>query len=527
MFVRVKRRQNKDGTVREYLQIVENKRIDGKIRQRVLCTLGRLDQLREGQLDRLIDSLAKFSEKQAVLEQAEGLFAEWSRDYGPVHVFRRVWERVGLARILDKFCSESRVEFDVTEAVFAMVLNRLCNPQSKLGVSEWAREDVYEPRFSELELHHYYRALDFLAQRKETLEEQLFFQGRDLFNQTVDLVFFDTTSSYFEGEGAKEFSRHGYSRDHRPDRVQVVIGLLMRQDGIPIAHEVLPGDTPDIKAFLGIIKRCRHRFNIRRVIIVADRGMVSEKTLRTIEEAGYEYIVGVKMRRVKEVRDIILSRSGRYQKVSENLRVKNVEYNGKRYVVCLNPQEAERDAQVRQQVLEHLEQKLKRGGLKGLIGNSAYRKFLSVSGDTVQIDQERINEEARFDGKYVLRTNTSLPTNEVALAYKQLWMVERAFREMKCTLKLRPMYHWTESRIRGHIMVCFLAFYLEMTLRRMLNEVAPDAEYSKVIRDLNRLKAVKLNVNGKEFVARTELRGDAYLAFKAVGARPPQRVLQL
>ena len=527
MFVRVKKRQNKDGTIREYLQIVENKRIDGKIRQKVLCTLGRLDELKDGQLDRLIESLAKFSESQAVLQEARDLFAEWSKEYGPVLVFRRVWEKVGLAGILKRLCSESRVEFNVVEAVFAMVLNRLSAPQSKLKVSEWAREDVYEPGFSDLQLHHYYRALDFLAQRKEILEEQLFFQGRDLFNQSVDLVFFDTTTSYFEGEGAKEFCQYGYSRDHRPDRVQVVIGLLMRQDGIPIAHEVLPGNTSDIEAFLAIIKRCQHRFNIRRVVIVADRGMVSEKTLKAVESAGYEYIVGVRMRRSKEVREIVLGCHGRYQKVSENLEVKNVEHNGKRYVICFNPQEAERDALVRQQVLASLEHKLKSGGLKGLIGNSAYRRFLAVSNGAAQIDRELIKQEARFDGKYVLRTNTTLPAEQVAMAYKQLWMVERAFREMKCTLKLRPMYHWTESRIRGHIMVCFLAFYLEMALRQMLSKCAPDVDYARVITDLNRVKAVKLSMNGKEFVVRTELRGEAHLAFKAVGTRPPQRVLQL
>jgi len=346
-------------------------------------------------------------------------------------------------------------------------------------------------------------------------------------------VFFDTTSTYFEGRGEGGLAQYGFSKDHRPDRKQVLIGLLMLQDGTPIAHEVLPGNTNDIKAFLKTIQDCRHRFNIRRVILVADRGMVSKSTIQALEEAGYEYIVGARMRRAKEVAEDVLRRGGRYQKVSANLEVKNVvaldDYTLEehRYVVCYNPEEAAREAKVREDVLTKLKAKLKEGGTKSLIGNSAYRKYLSLDKDNVTIDEARIREEARYDGKYVLRTNTELPAPEAAQAYKQLWMVERAFRELKGQLKLRPMYHWTDERIRGHVMICFLAFYLECRLRQLLQAARPDLSYSRVRRDLDRLKAVRLTVNGKEFIARTELKGDAYWAFKAVGLRVPSQVVEL
>ncbi|MBO8129877.1 MAG: IS1634 family transposase [Peptococcaceae bacterium] len=525
MFTRVKKRVNKDGTVREYLQIVENRRVDGKIRQRVLCTLGRLDELRQGQLDRLIDSLVKFSEKRAVLDQAQELFAHWSREYGPALIFRRLWETTGLALILEQAVAHTRIAFDVCEAVYAMVLNRLMDPASKVGVAEWAAKEVYEPRFSTLELHHYYRALDFLAGCKETIEEQLFLYGRDLFNQQVDIVFFDTTSVYLEGQPRGELLQYGYSKDHRPDRPQVLVGLLMLQDGTPIAHEVLPGNTADVAAFLTAIQRLKHRFSINRVIIVADRGTVSKKTLAALDKAGYSYILGMRMRRVKEIAEIILRRAGRYQEVAANLQVKNVNYEGKRYVICYNPEEAKRDALAREEVLQSLQTKLQAGGVKSLVGNSAYRKYLTVNADQAEIDAAKVEEEARYDGKYVLQTTTDLPAAEVAKAYKQLWRVERAFRELKQKLDVRPMYHWTDKRIRGHVMVCFLAFYLETRLYQALREVAPAACYTKVLRDLARVKAVQLTVNGRTFVARTQLEGDAHLAFKAVKMRVPSQVL--
>lgn len=488
MFARLKILKNKDGSVRQYLQIVENRREDGKTKQKVLCTLGRLEELQDRKLDRLIDSLAKFTEKRVVLNGAQELFAAWSREYGPVLVFRRLWEKTGLASILEGFVTQTKIEFHVTEAVFAMVLNRLMDPQSKIQVAEWAREEVYEPRFESLQPHHYYRALDFLAERKASIEEQLFLADTDLFSRNLDIVFFDTTSTYFEGRGDGELVQYGFSKDHRPDRKQVLIGLLMTQDGTPIAHAVLPGNTNDVKAFLQTIKDCRHRFNIRRVIMVADRGMVSKSTIRALEEAGYEYIVGTRMRRAKEAADV-LRRGGRYQKVSPNLEVKSVvvlddeTLDERRYVVCYNPEEAERDAKVRDEVLAKLKIKLKEDA-KSLIGNSGYRKYLTIDKENVTINEAGIREEARYDGKYVLRTNTELPAAEVAQAYKQLWMVEQAFRELKSQLRLRPMYHWTDERIRGHVMVCFLAFYLECRLRQLLQAARPDLTYSKVRRIL-------------------------------------------
>ena len=523
MFIRTKARKNKDGTIREYLQIVENERVNGKVRQRVIGTLGRVDQLKDGQLDSLIDGLCRVTERLAVIDKAKDLKAHWSKEYGIVVLFRRLWSEAKLDRIISELLRCRQIEFDVAEAVFAMVLNRLVDPSSKLKVNEWTKKDVYEPAFEKLQLHHFYRALDVLAEYKDKIEEALFFNELNLFNQELDLVFFDTTSAYFEAEGTSELRRYGYSRDKRPDRTQVVIGLLLRSDGVPIAHEVFPGDAADVEACLQQITSCKKRFRIRKLIFVADRGMVSSRTLKALEEAGYDYIVGMKMRKLRDIREV-LSRPGRYSKVDEHLEVKNIEHNGKRYIVCVNPEEAEHDRRAREQIIRYLEEKLK-NDTGSLLGNRSYRKYLTIDRDAVRISEEKVREDERYDGKYVLQTSTELPASQVAQAYKQLWRVERAFRELKSSLELRPMYHWTDQRIRGHIMVCFLAFYLETMFARRLESISEAESPKEVLEDVCRVKAVEVELGGKRFIVRTQFDGKAHLGFKAVGMRPPGEVL--
>ncbi len=440
-------------------------------------------------------------------------------------LFRRLWEELGVEKFLHQALTRTHIECAAQEAVFAMVLNRLSDPMSKLALSEWISKEVYDPRFHSLELHHFYRALDMLADHTNALEEDLFFAHRDLFNQELDIVLYDTTTTSFEGS-ADTLRQRGFSRDSRPDRPQVVVGVLVRKDGIPIAHEVFPDNTADIRTFEYILKRANRRFRIRRVIMVADRAMVSRKTLTLMTRLGYEYILGVKMRNTTLVRDEVLSRRGRYTPVDETLQVKNVEIRNQRYIVCLNPQEAEYDRLTREGILESLTAQLARSR-GSLIGYTGYRRYLKVNKDAVEIDEAKVKSEARYDGKYVLMTNTDCDAAQAALAYKQLWRVENVFRELKSTLDLRPVYHWTEKRIRGHIAVCFLALYLEAVFMVKLKEIAPDTSVQHVLRDIKRVKAVAVEVGNRKFITRTDLPGDAYLGFKAVGMRPPSEALEV
>lgn len=500
--------------------------MEGKVRQKVVANLGRLEDLQAGAIDQMVTSLAKFSTRQWVVRQASQLRAVSAKQWGPAIVFRRLWEELRIESTLARCLSATEVESDFEEAVFAMVLNRLCDPASKLGVMDWMKT-VYRPQWSGLALHHLYRALDFLAEHKDVIERELYSRSVSLFDLRVDLVLWDTTTTYFEGRQANGLAEFGFSKDKRPDRVQIMVGVLMSRDGFPIAHEVFPGDTAELETFREALRMVKERFNIGRVILVADRGMVSEDLLGEIERAGLEYIVGVKMRKLKAAREV-LARAGRYHVVSDSLQVKEVTVEGVRYVVCLNPMERGRDGKVREEAVASLREKLAKGQTKQLIGNSAYRRYLRVSGSSVTIDERALKEDERYDGKYVLRTNTRLDPEEVASSYKSLWQVERAFRELKSGLDLRPVYHWTETRIRGHVMVCFLALVLEMALRRKLAAVSDgEVKYDRVLGDLGQLSAVEVKLDDKCYLARTELVGEADVAFRALGMRPPNHVIEM
>ncbi|MHB8916533.1 MAG: IS1634 family transposase [Desulfocucumaceae bacterium] len=526
MYARTKTFTNKDGSKRTYLYVVEGVREQGKMRQKIVANLGRLEDMREGMLDSLIASLAKFSNKKWIQAEAEKLMVHSAREWGLELVFRHLWDQLNLDSILKRHFSRAHTYVQLSEAVYAMVLNRISDPLSKRGVEHWINE-IYRPSFSPLGLNHFYKSLDFLAENKESIELELFERTKTLFDLQVDMIFWDTTSTYFEGKGPDKLGEYGYSKDHRSDRLQVMIGVVMTRVGIPIAHEVFPGNTSDVDTFSQIIADMRKRFNLKRVIFVGDRGMVSKKILDELDKNHIEYIVGMRMRKVKDVSSV-LNTGGRYKVIKENLKVKEVWYDADRYIVCHNPIQAEHDRKAREEMVEKLGKQIKQNGVKSLIGNSGYRRYLLLNKDAVVgINQNTLKEEARYDGKYVLRTNSQLDTDEAALAYKDLWRVERAFREMKSSLDLRPVYHWKDSRVRGHIMVCFLALVLESALQRKLAEKEIIVEYSYLLRDLQQLRAVELNIGENWYLCRTELAGKAYEAFRALGIRPPLQVSEI
>ncbi len=530
MFVRVKRSRHSSGTY-EYLQIVESVRERGKVRQRVVANLGRRDQLvADGSLDALIRSLVRFSERLRVLDRVreDGLPAHAARTWGPALVFGRLWEEQGLPALLQRLVRGRRFEFDVERVCFALALQRLCVPGSDLQGAGWIRT-VECPGFERIQLHHLYRTVGFLSDIRESLDQELFWHERDLFSQTLDLVFVDTTSTFIYRSEETPLRRRGYSRDRRPDQPQVVICLVVDRQGWPIAWDLWPGNTADTKAFVAMIDKLRQRFRIRRVVVVADRGMISAGTIRLLEQderAPFDFILGCKLRRDREVRAEVLSRAGRYPAVADNLEVKQVEVEGRRYVVCRNPIEARKDAAARQAILEKLEVALAHGP-KAVIGNTGFKRFVRVQRGAVAIDREAIERDVRLDGKFVLRTNTELGAEVVATAYKSLWRVERAFRETKHTLEVRPVFHHRDDTTIGHIMGSFLALRLEVDLQRRLDARGVDVSWPDRMRDLTEVRSVELTLDGQRYRLRTDLRGVAAAAFAAAGVRPPRLVTPL
>ena len=525
MFVRVKR--NTYGkNIREYLQIVETIREGKRTKQRLICSLGRLDKLQAGHsVEQLVSSLSKFSKEVMVIQrQKEGaLRAEWSKAWGPVLIFDRLWEECGLREIIARLADGRKHGFDTERVVFSLILNRILSPGSELATARWV-EDVYGDGFQSLELQHFYRSLDFLEANKENIEKELFFRSRDLFDTHLDLVFFDTASIYFEGEGPGGLAEYGHSKDHRSDRKQIVVGVMMSREGVPLACEFWPGSTSDVKTLKKTTRILKERFRIGRVILVCDRGMMREENVREVEESELDYIFGVRMRLVKKVREKVLSCCGRYHAVADNLRVKEVILQDTRYIICHNPEEEEQDRKRREHIIRQLEEKIATQGIKGFMANRAYKKFLIVKGKEVSLDHKRIEEESRFDGKFVLTTNTSLSSEEVAVAYKSLWQIERVFRTLKNVLEVRPVYHWKPERVKAHIFVNFLALYLMVRLQKRLKEVELKPSWDEMKRDLEAVKAIKLELEGQPYLLRTELRGVAHDVFRAVGVRPPKVV---
>lgn len=546
MFFRVK-----PSGPRRYLQLVENHWEDGSSRQRVIATLGRLDQLQEsGQLDALLASGARFAEKAMVLSAHQQGDAPviTTQIIGPTLIFERLWQETGCQGILDNLLRGRHFEFPVERALFLTVLNRLLAPGSDRAAERW-RVDYLIPGTEDLELHHWYRAMGWLGSLlpknqqqgatklvprciKDLIEEQLFARRRDLFSQ-LEIVFFDTTSLYFEGHGGATLGQYGHSKDHRPDERQMVVGAVLDGDGRPICCELWPGNTTDVKTLIPIVDRLWSRFRIGKICIVADRGMISAETIADLEEQGWPYILGARMRKQKEVRDQVLADRGRFQEVygprekstdPAPLKVKEVVVEGRRYVVCLNEEERQHDAEQRAAIVAGLEEQLRQGD-KSLVGNKGYRRYLKVEGrGRFQIDAAKIQEEARYDGLWVLRTNTKLATEDVALQFKRLWMVEQTFRCCKSLLVTRPIYHHLDETIRGHVFCSFLALLLRYELQRRLADQAEKPEWADVLRDLERVQYVDVDHQGKHYRLRSELKGTAGSAFQAAGVAVPPTV---
>ena len=542
MFARIK----KSGKY-QYLQIVENKKEQGKVKQRVIATVGRMDQLHEkGRVETLIRSIARFSERALLILSGKSDVKANSLTIGPTLIFQRLWEESGIQDCIRSLLIERKFKFDVERAIFLTVLHRLMTSGSDRHCDRWKR-DYLIPGTEDLDLHHLYRAMTFLGEsitdedspfgprrNKDLIEEMMFQRNKDLFSE-LDLVFFDTTSIYFEGQGAEFFGNRGFSKDHRPDLHQMVVGAVLDDNGRPICCEMWPGNTTDVKTMIPVVKRLRHRFGIDQFCIVADRGMISKDTISRLEKQQMPYILGTRMRRVKDIKTEVLTRAGRYKEVyPENadqskpspLKVKQVIHNDTRYIVCLNERQARKDAADRQAVIESLKKQLKKGP-KALVGNKGYRKYLKVQKDSAQIDTAKVESESRFDGKWVLTTNTNLSAEQVALKYKELWRVERVFRDVKSLLETRPVYHQKDENIAGHVFCSFLALVLRKELDRCLAESKHQFEWNEIKQDLKALKRFEIEENSQSFAIRSECKGVCGKIFQSVGVALPPTIKAL
>lgn len=547
MFARVKKSGNN-----QYLQIVENKKISGKVVQRVISTVGRLDHLQEkGEIENLVRSLSRFSEKVLLVLSGRTEIGIETKRIGPVLIFERLWNELGIRKVLERALKERFFFFNVERAIFLTVLHRLFASGSDRFCDKW-RRDYRIDGVAELSLHHLYRAMAFLGEQiedqghatpfsprctKDWIEEAMFAHNRNLYS-SLDMVFLDTTSIYFEGEGGEELGRGGFSKDHRPDLKQMIVGVVLDGNGVPLCSEMWPGNTADVEALLPVVERIQKRFHASGFCVVADRGMISRETLEVLEspENKIRYILGERMRNVREVYEDVLDAPGDFIEVYPEgsstkdpspLKVKEVVIGERRYIVCLNTRQARKDALDREAIVEALKEQI-RSGAKAMIGNKGYRRFVKIESQSVSIDMEKVSEEAKYDGIWVLRTNTRFSAGNVALKYKQLWMVEHAFRDMKSVLDTRPVFHQRDETIRGHVFCSFLALALRKELYRRLEAAGYSCfEWSDIKQDLEVLQEITIEENGKKLAIRSQCMGTCGKIFQAVGVAVPPTIREL
>jgi transposase len=546
MFARIKKSGNN-----QYLQIVENHKIKGKVVQRVIGTLGRLELINEkGGVETLIRSVSRFSDKALMVLSGKSDVSAQTQKIGPSLIFERFWKELGVPTVLQNVLSDRHFFFDVERAIFLTVLHRLMVSGSDRSCDRWRREHAIEG-VEGLSLHHVYRAMAFLGEEiedpvaatpfsprctKDVIEEILFLHNRHLFTG-LDLVFFDTTSIYFEGSGGESLGERGFSKDHRPDLKQMIVGVVLDDNGMPLCCEMWPGNTADVKTLIPVVERIRKRFQVSRFCIVADRGMISQETLTELEnpESKIPYLLGTRMRNVKEIKQDVLARAGRYREVYPGgkssrdpspLKVKEVRVADSRYVVCLNSRQARKEAADRESIIESLKEQLKKGA-KSLVGNKGYRKYLRMERESVCIDMSKVEEEARFDGKWVLKTNTELSAEAVALKYKELWQVEHTFRDLKSTFETRPVFHQRDETIRGHVFCSFLALVLRKALQRKLENAGHGFSWAEIKQDLEALQVTMLDESGKRLAVRSQCQGACGKIFQAVGVAIPPTIREL
>ena len=480
MFVRVKKIAG-----HEYLYLVENAREGGRHVKRVVKALGRREAVVEsGLLDGLIASAARQSRRSIVLSAFyRGELAELRRaSIGPDLVFGRLWEELGCRAVLSELLAGRRFGADLERAVYLTVLHRLMVSGSDRHASSW-RRGLRIPGAEDLTLDDAYQAMAWLGSPGadgrplcEAIEEALYRRrqpalGLEPRGGAVSVAFFDTTTLWFEGRGGATLGRRGHSKDYRPHLRQVVLGLVLDERDRPIASFLLPGNTADVTLLLPVVARLRERFGIGAACVVADRGLISAAAIAALDKAGVGYILGVRERASRDVRDQVLDDDGLpvplvipRQKGETQLAIREVTVAGRRYIRCRNEEEAAKDAAARAEILAGLERKLAQGD-KTLVANQGYRRFLKTpAGDGFAIDPQKVADDARFDGLFVLRTNTALSALQVVLRYRQLLAVEDAFKTAKTILATRPIFHKTDAGIRGHVCCTFLAMVLRHDL---------------------------------------------------------------
>jgi hypothetical protein len=561
MYLRLSRQKRADGSTLAHLQIAENVWDPDKKRSqaKVIYNCGRADdEAVTERLKRLARSILRRVSPEEIVAQDPSwrLIDAWP--YGDVYVLEQLWQRLGIGEVIAEVVGQRKFDFPVERALFALVANRACAPASKLYCyQQWLGEDVKIEGAEALELHYLYRAMDFLEANKDAIEEAVYFRMADLLNADVELIFYDTTSLHFEideedagDEDGRVYGSHpagrkaypaprkrGKAKNGRDDAPQIVVGLAVTRDGLPVRHWIFPGNTVDVTT-VEQVKRDLKGWRLGRCVFVGDAGMVSRANLKQLTLGGGRYIVCMPVHAGGEIDRQVISRPGRYQAVADNLQVKEVVVGQgerrRRYVVCHNPLEAERQRQHRDRVLTELAAELTSLRESNAPGHSKRVCALRASGrygryvrltqtGKPMIDAAKVKAAERLDGKFVVHSNDdTLTAEDMALGYKQLQRVEEAWRQLKSGLKLRPVYHWAPHRIHAHVAITVLALLLERLAERACSDT-----WRNIRDDLKRIKLAQLSSPNGTVWQVTDPAPETAKRLKSLRISPPPPILKL
>ena len=534
---------------RTYHHIVESYRDGKKVRHRTLLSLGRAEN---GNLDKLLISAKRLKEITTAAELAKNMSVEKTFILGPLLILERLFKELGVSDAIKKITnSHEKLTFDLQKIVFTIVASRFVLPGSKLKIFEhWQKLFYPDMLEGDLPLHHLYRATSLLSEHKKDIEMSLYHRGRDLFNQTVDIILYDLTTLRFESTRTDlgELRQFGYSKKKRMDCTQIVFGLLVDRDGIPLGFEVYPGNTFEGHTISGIVDKMRKKFCVGRFIFIADRGLFSKDNLKTLSHGGGEFIVGMKLGTLGEdfTKDAYDIENFNWV-IEDELSIYEKEFEEYRCIVTWSRQRAERDRKIRKKLIEKIEKKLSSKKVKAnsFVSNKGYKKYVYIPENKdkkPRLNEELIKEEEKKDGFFAVVTNVAdMKADEILMNYKELWKIEDAFGELKGNLKARPIFHWTDERIIGHLVLCFLAYLCEAHLTKKIREKGLSLESSAIdnksiksrsltvveaMKELREVRAIPVKVGERTVWIRTDISGNAASLFRATGRAIPPKLLK-
>lgn len=539
----IKTTKNKNGTA--YYHLVESFRDQGKVKQRTLMSLGRVE---DGRLDQLAEAISKHTDKLSVFNLAKDVDIKDTYILGPLLVLRRMMDELGISKCLSMLQGKHpKLQFDFEKVVFSQLCSRFLKPVSKLSLYDnWLGRMYPGMVEQEIGLQHIYRSLDLLCDHKDEIEQYLYLYGKDLFNINVDVVLYDLTTLRFESTRTDlgNLRQFGYSKEMRSDCTQVVLGLLTDTQGIPLCFEVHPGNTFEGDTLDGIIERINRKLSIRRFIFVADRGLFSFDNLEHIRARQGEFIVGLRMGVLKQQLQKTFYNLENFTWINPELAIMETTLGEDRCIITWSKTRAERDRKAREEVLDKIKARLSSNKplSKKFITNRSYKKYLSIKEDTqCALNPEAIEKEAEKDGFFGIITNVKeMTAQEIISNYKQLWRIEDAFGELKGTLKSRPMFHWTDNRIIGHLMLCFLSHFCEAHLTKKLREsnmVQKSKSIEKgvikqrpltavaAMQELSKVMAVPVKIKKETIWLRTDIPPNAIKLIKSIGMKIPPKIL--